>query len=163
MIFSKVVVIGLGTVAQVMGDLGGMTINNTLGSDLFIWPVGAELGPMTRLHPTELFKETWRRRDDGGFSIKIATVPSLEDILQFEYTWNGSTVFWDLSEINMSNQSDFKSVGFSVTIDSSQCPSMMCLPNDLACHEAFQQSSDNWAIRTCDAETNVVLVFKVGL
>jgi hypothetical protein len=162
MVSSKVHVIIIGLVIEyVCADLGSVTIQNTIENDLFVWSVGEEPGPMTQLHPADSYRETWRRRDDGGFSIKIATVPNSEDILQFEYTLSSPSICWDISEINMSAQSDFRSVGLSVTSDSSQCPGMMCSPGDFACHEAFQRSSDVWAIHTCDELTNVVL--KIGL
>ena len=89
------------------------------------------------------YTEQWRTNSNGGgISIKMATTTSLDSVLQFEYTENDGTVWWDLSSINLEADSLFVSSGFEVTTDDSSCSSATCQAGDVECQDAYQKPDD---------------------
>jgi len=90
------------------------------------------------------YSENWRTNPDGGgISVKVSTTPNIDDVLQYEYTLSGSTIFWDLSCINMLINNLLSTVGFSVTSDNSDCVSDVCAAGDLQCAAAYLFPDDN--------------------
>lgn len=139
------------------GSGGGVTIFNNLSTDLYAWSV-ADSGdaPMVTLPANGgTYSENWRTNPNGGgISIKLATKPDQSDVLQYEYTLMGDTIYWDLSCINMGSNSEFTQKGFSVTPNDPQCPKADCAPGDTACSDAYLVPTDDHATHGCPAGTH---------
>lgn len=140
---------------------GGVQITNNLAQDIYAWSVSNTVGPMQTLSANGgTYSEKWRTNPNGGgISIKLATSPSQADVLQFEYTEAGSTIFWDLSCINMGSSSQFTQYGFAVqpSQSSGSCPSAVCAAGDTACASAYLFPSDNSATHGCPINTGLGL------
>lgn len=142
------------------GSGGGVTIYNNLGNDLYLWSVANQFDvPMVTLKANGgTYSENWRTNPNGGgISIKIATQPVQKDILQFEYTEAGDTIYWDLSCIDMGVNSEFTKHGFSVHPSDPQCPSADCAPGDAACADAYLVPTDDHATHGCPIGTHMDL------
>ena len=99
------------------------------------------------------YHEDWRMNPKGG---TISITPSMDDILQFEYSL-GERVSWDLSSINMKKDSLFRKVGFSSwPSDTAGCAAAICPPNGTTCKGSFEQLSDNQVIRMCRSDINII-------
>lgn len=141
---------------------GSVLITNNLNTDIYAWSVSNNVGPMQTLSANGgTYAEDWKvNPNGGGVSIKLATSPSQADVLQFEYTEAGDTIFWDLSCINMAANSEFTQYGFSVLPsegESASCPSAVCQANDNACAAAYLKPSDNRATHGCPINTGLAL------
>ncbi|OJJ42616.1 hypothetical protein ASPZODRAFT_20385 [Penicilliopsis zonata CBS 506.65] len=122
----------------------GVSIVNNLNSTVYLWSVSSSSSAMHTLSAEGgSYSETWQiNSDGGGISIKMATSSSEESVLQFEYTEEGSTLYWDLSCINLDADSAFIASGFSVSISDSSCSTASCAAGDADCADAYQQSDD---------------------
>jgi hypothetical protein len=136
----------------------GITVINNLSKNLFLWSVADGVAPMHTLYASGgNYHEDWRMNPKGGaISIKVAFTPSMDDILQFEYSL-GEKVSWDLSSINMKKDSLFRKVGFSSwPSDTAGCAAAICPPNGTICKDSFEQVSDNQVIRMCRSDINII-------
>ena len=124
----------------------GVTIVNNLAKDVYLWSTSNVGGEMQTLSANGgSYSETWQiNPDGGGISIKMATETVEENVLQFEYTLESSieTIWWDMSSINLSDDSLFVSEGFKVVSDESSCTTVTCLAGDSNCSESYQQPDD---------------------
>jgi hypothetical protein len=115
---------------------------------------GQELGHDWRINP-----------DGGGVSIKVSTVPDISNVVQYEYTVAGGTIFWDLSLINMNLLAIvgnlLPALGFQVTSPESSCLSVVCQAGIIQCPAAYLFPSDDHATHGCPVNTN--MVFDIGL
>jgi hypothetical protein len=143
-------------------DGGGVTIVNNLQQDIYAWSVADTVSPMQVLTSGGgVYSEDWRvNPNGGGISIKLSLDQEQQDVLQFEYTEAGDTIFWDMSCINMESSSAFINSGFAVTpsAESSTCPSAICAPGDAACSAAYLQPFDDYATHGCPIGTGLNLV-----
>ncbi|KAJ5594968.1 uncharacterized protein N7459_001176 [Penicillium hispanicum] len=137
---------------------GGVEVVNNAGQPIYLWSVSQESGEMQTLdHGSQPWSHKWEiNPDGGGISVKVATDPSGLSVLQFEYTWTGSEVYWDMSSINLSKDSVFVKKGFSVDTDSDSCIGISCAAGDAWCAESYQHS-DDVDTHACDAETGFTL------
>ena len=136
----------------------GITVINNLSKNLFLWSVADGVAPMHTLYAYGgNYHEDWRMNPKGGaISIKVAFTPSMDDILQFEYSL-GEKVSWDLSSIDMKKDSLFRKVGFSSwPSDTTGCAAAICPPNGTTCKDSFEQVSDTQVIRTCRSDINII-------
>ncbi|KAJ5978692.1 hypothetical protein N7501_002034 [Penicillium viridicatum] len=143
---------------MVRRDGGGVTITNNLAQDVYAWSVAGDVGPMqTITSGGGTYSETWRTNPNGGgISIKLALDPEQNDVLQFEYTEAGDTIFWDMSCIDMqAGDNKFTEYGFSVipSDESSTCPTAICTAGDTACSAAYLQPTDDHATHGCPINT----------
>ncbi|RAH43770.1 putative extracellular thaumatin domain protein, partial [Aspergillus brunneoviolaceus CBS 621.78] len=140
---------------------GGVTIVNNIGSDVYAWSVSDRVSNMETLSAGGgSYTSSWQTNDNGGgISIKLSTSQSQADVLQFEYTQSGDTIFWDMSSINLSPDSDFVKYGFSVVPSSGggNCPTVTCSAGNTNCQEAYQQPDDNHATHGCPIDTSFTL------
>jgi hypothetical protein len=89
------------------------------------------------------YSEKWNTNSNGGgISIKMSTTESESSVLQFEYTQDGSTIYWDMSSIDLDSTSDFVKSGFTVQPSDSSCTSVSCAAGDANCKEAYQKPDD---------------------
>ncbi|OKL62660.1 hypothetical protein UA08_01631 [Talaromyces atroroseus] len=140
------------------GSSGSVNIQNNMGSTMYLWSVSENADPMITVQPGGSYSESWRTNPDGGgISIKMAMKPEQVDVLQYEYTLQGDTIFWDLSCIDMGTSSQFTTAGFAVTSSDSTCPSATCQPGDSACADAYLVPDDNQATHGCPAGTQMNL------
>ncbi|KAJ5610066.1 hypothetical protein N7510_006785 [Penicillium lagena] len=141
---------------------GGVTLVNNAGQPIYLWSVSDVPAEMVTIPAGGSYSENWRTNPDGGgISVKVSTSPSLDNILQYEYTLAGSTIFWDLSCINMLLHNLLSTVGFSVTSDNTDCVQDVCAAGDLQCAAAYLFPADNLATHGCDANTQ--MIFTIGL
>ncbi|KAL4804188.1 hypothetical protein BDV18DRAFT_36321 [Aspergillus unguis] len=147
------------TVERRGGGGGGVTITNNMDSDVYAWSVSNGDSKMHTLSSgggsyTESFQTN---SNGGGISIKLSTSQEQQDVLQFEYTESGDTIFWDMSCIDMdTSSSTFTKNGFSVSPSQGgdDCPSVSCGAGDSSCAEAYLQPKDDHATHGCPIDTS---------
>ncbi|KAJ6187878.1 hypothetical protein N7519_002786 [Penicillium mononematosum] len=147
-----------GMQGMVRRDGGGVKITNNLAQDVYAWSVAGDVGPMQTIKGGGgVYSETWRTNPNGGgISIKLALDQDQHDVLQFEYTEAGDTIFWDMSCIDMeAGNNKFTDFGFSVipTDETSTCPQAICKAGDSACSAAYLKPTDDHATHGCPIDT----------
>jgi hypothetical protein len=146
---------------MVTRDGGGVKITNNLDQPVYAWSVSSDVGSMQTINSGGgVYTEDWRTNPNGGgISIKLALDQQQTDVLQFEYTTAGDTIFWDLSCINMESGNQFTSKGFSVqpSDETSTCPKAVCKAGDSACSAAYLQPTDDHATHGCPINTSLDL------
>ncbi|KAJ5625667.1 hypothetical protein N7510_001976 [Penicillium lagena] len=122
----------------------GIQIVNNMDSTVYLWSTSNTGGSMQTLPSGGgTYSEDWQTNSDGGgISIKMSTSQSEDSVLQFEYTQNGDTLYWDLSSINLDSSSDFVSQGFQAIPSDSSCNSATCAAGDSSCAQAYQHPDD---------------------
>lgn len=137
---------------------GQVKIINNLSKDVYVWSTSAESGDMqTMTSGGGTYSEKWGTNSNGGgISIKMSTSQDKDSVLQFEYTQNGDKLFWDMSSINLSKDSDFITAGFSASPSDSSCPSATCQAGDSNCSAAYQQPDDK-ATLSCSTDAEYTL------
>jgi hypothetical protein len=107
------------------------------------------------------YTESWQANPNGGgVSIKLSTDTDQSDVLQFEYTESGETIYWDMSCIDMDRvDSTFTKYGFNVSPSqvSDDCPAVSCAAGDSACAAAYLQPKDDHATHGCPIDTTFTL------
>jgi len=107
-----------------------------------------------------------------GVSIKLATSDSLSGpISQFEYTWSGDSIFWDLSNINGDPNSPegypFAQGGIVITPSMTNDPSnptcvpVNCPAGTMTCTAAYNAPDDPNTM-VCNQDANLVLTICPG-
>ncbi|KAB8228335.1 hypothetical protein BDV23DRAFT_185213 [Aspergillus alliaceus] len=162
MIFSKMVapIAALASLSSALpavkrGGSGGVNIINNLADTVYAWSVSDRVSNMHTLSAGGgNYQESWQSNDNGGgISIKLATSQDQNSVVQFEYTQAGDTIFWDMSLINLSADSEFTKHGFSVIPSDSGCPSVTCAAGDTACAAAYLKPDDDHATHGCPIDT----------
>ena len=130
----------------------GINIINNLNQTVYLWSTSDTTSAMQTLPANGgTYTEQWRTNSDGGgVSIKMATSTSESSVLQFEYTESESTLWWDLSSINLDSDSAFVSSGFAVTTDDSSCSTASCAAGDKDCADSYQ-NPDDLDTRSCSS------------
>ena len=122
---------------------GGLQIVNNMGSDVYLWTTASDPGNMKTLSAGGDYSEDWiTNSNGGGISIKISTSESQDSVLQFEYTQDGDTLYWDMSSIDLDETSEFVKSGFTVQPSDSSCKSVSCAAGDANCKDAYQLPDD---------------------
>lgn len=123
---------------------GGVQIINNMGTNVYLWSTSAQSGSMQTLSSGGgHYSENWDTNSNGGgISIKMSTSQNEGSVLQFEYTQNGDTLFWDMSSIDLDSSSEIIKSGFTATPSDSSCRSSTCAPGDANCSEAYQKPDD---------------------
>ncbi|KAJ5540306.1 hypothetical protein N7513_008638 [Penicillium frequentans] len=140
---------------------GSVQIVNNLDTDVYVWSTSSSSGDMQTLSTGGgTYSENWQiNPDGGGISIKMSTSTNEDSVLQFEYTEEGETLYWDLSSINLDSDSDFVTSGFSVTPSDSSCSSATCEPGDANCADSYQHPDDT---NTLSCSTSAQYVLTLG-
>ena len=140
------------------GGSGGVEIVNNLEHDVYAWSVSNRAGDMKTLSAGGgSYSEPWHTNSNGGgVSIKLSTQPDQTDVLQFEYTQGGDTIFWDMSCIDMGTDSKFTDYGFTVepSETGANCPPVNCHAGDKTCADAYLQPKDDHATHGCPINTS---------
>lgn len=140
------------------GNGGGVEIVNNMEFNVYAWSVSNRAGEMKTLSAGGgSYSEPWQTNSNGGgVSIKLSTQPNQDDVLQFEYTQGGDTIFWDMSCINMGTDSKFTEYGFTVepSETTENCPSVNCHAGDKDCADAYLQPKDDHATHGCPINTS---------
>ncbi|KAL2815553.1 hypothetical protein BJX63DRAFT_389859 [Aspergillus granulosus] len=144
------------------GNGGGVTIVNNMDVDVYAWSVTDSVSNMHTLSAGGgSYTETWQTNaNGGGVSIKLSTSQDQNDVLQFEYTEAGDTIYWDMSCIDMDRAaSTFTQHGFDVepSQTSVDCPPVTCHAGDTACAEAYLKFNDDHATHGCPIDTTFTL------
>jgi Bys1 family protein len=138
----------------------GITVMNHQSHTLFLWSVADRDNVPTQWLNAYggSYYEDWRLNPKGGaISIKISFTQKREDILQFEYSLKDK-VAWDLSSINMKQDSLFRKLGFRSLPSDPSCPAAICPPNTTACKDSFEKADDNQVIRTCSSDVGILVI-----
>ncbi|KAJ6133899.1 Secreted thaumatin-like protein calA [Penicillium sp. IBT 18751x] len=141
---------------------GSVQFVNNMGSDVYMWTTSANPGEMKTLsNGGGTYSEEWQTNPNGGgISIKLSTTTSDTDsVLQFEYTVDSDTLYWDLSSINMDSSSDFVTSGFSVVPSDSSCTTATCAPGNANCADSYQHPDD---VNTLSCSTSATYVVTLG-
>lgn len=139
---------------------GNVQFVNNLDSDIYLWTTSSESGSMQTLSSGGgTYSENWQTNSNGGgISIKLSTTQNEDSVLQFEYTVDSDTLYWDLSSINLDSSSDFIKSGFSVKPSDSSCKSATCEAGDVDCADSYQHPDDvNTLSCSVDAQYVVTL------
>ncbi|KKK20884.1 hypothetical protein P175DRAFT_0445869 [Aspergillus ochraceoroseus IBT 24754] len=141
---------------------GSVTIVNSMDIPVYAWSVTDRVSEMQTLSAGGgSYTESWQHNSNGGgVSIKLSTTEDQSDVLQFEYTESGETIYWDMSCIDMNRvDSTFTKYGFSVapSATGANCPSVSCGAGDSACAEAYLQPKDDHATHGCPVDTTFTL------
>ncbi|PYH99854.1 hypothetical protein BO71DRAFT_367900 [Aspergillus ellipticus CBS 707.79] len=141
---------------------GGVEIVNSMDSTtVYAWSVSDRVSNMQTLSAGGgSYQESWQTNSDGGgISIKLSTTETQSDVLQFEYTKSGDTIFWDMSCINLGSDSAFTKYGFSVkpSKEDTNCPTVTCAAGETSCAEAYNNPDDNEATHGCPIDTQFTL------
>ncbi|CAI7565758.1 unnamed protein product [Penicillium glandicola] len=123
---------------------GGLSIVNNMGSNVYLWTTSSDAGTMKTLSSGGGdYSETWTTNSDGGgISIKLSTTQTEDSVLQFEYTQDGDTLYWDMSSIDLDSTSAFVEAGFTVVPSDSSCKTVTCAAGDADCKDAYQNPDD---------------------
>ncbi|KAE8380033.1 hypothetical protein BDV26DRAFT_150114 [Aspergillus bertholletiae] len=137
---------------------GGVTITNNIPETVYAWSVSDRVSNMHTLSAGGgSYQESWQTNDNGGgISIKLSSTQEQTNVLQFEYTQSGDTIYWDMSCIDLTGDNIFTKYGFSVTpstSDGANCPSVNCAAGDTACAEAYLKPDDDHATHGCPIDT----------
>ncbi|KAE8332660.1 hypothetical protein BDV39DRAFT_166657 [Aspergillus sergii] len=135
---------------------GNVQIVNNLGSTVYLWSTSASASEAQTISSGGTYSEAWKTESTGGISIKMATTDSETSVLQFEYTADGDTVYWDLSSINLDSDSEFITAGFSATPSDSSCSSASCSAGDTDCADSYQQPDDT-DTNSCSASAGITV------
>lgn len=143
--------------------VGTATVLNNCGYDVYYAAIDGTYENMSLL-PSGGYSASYSEQD-VGVSIKLATTDSLTGpITQFEYTWSGDSIFYDVSNIN---GYPFSSGGLevvpSMTNDPSNptCVDINCPAGDSVCTAAYNQPDDT-ATMVCNQDSNIVLTLCAG-
>lgn len=149
------------TVERRQGGGSGVTIVNNMDTDVYAWSVATGNSKMhTLTSGGGSYSEDFKDPSSGGVSIKLSTHQNKVDVLQFEYTPSGDTIFWDMSCIDMDRASStFTEHGFAVSPSktSENCPAVNCHAGDTSCAEAYLKPNDNHATNGCPIDTSFQL------
>ncbi|PIG87400.1 GPI anchored cell wall protein [Aspergillus arachidicola] len=135
---------------------GNVQIVNNLGSTVYLWSTSDTASDAQTISSGGTYSEAWKTESTGGISIKMATTDSETSVLQFEYTADGDTVYWDLSSINLGSDSEFITAGFSATPSDSSCSSASCSAGDTDCADSYQQPDDT-DTNSCSASAGITV------
>ncbi|KAJ5330474.1 Secreted thaumatin-like protein calA [Penicillium atrosanguineum] len=141
---------------------GSVQFVNNMSDDVYMWTTSADPGEMQTLSGGGgTFSQAWQTNSNGGgISIKLSTTTSDTDsVLQFEYTVDSDTLYWDMSSINMDSSSDFVTNGFSVVPSDSSCTTATCAPGDTDCADSYQHPDD---VNTLSCSTSATYVVTLG-
>jgi hypothetical protein len=143
---------------EARGSGGGVQIVNNMDTDVYLWSTDSGSGSMqTMKSGGGDYSEKWNTNSNGGgISIKMSTSESEDSVLQFEYTQDGSTIYWDMSSIDLDSTSDFVKSGFTVEPSDSSCTSVSCAAGDAGCKEAYQKP-DDVATNSCSLDAGFTL------
>ena len=104
------------------------------------------------LSPYDTYTQSWTSLSNGnGWSIKLSNSTSLENILQYEYTFqNDGTIWYDLSEVN-GNPWDGN---WEITADSASCTPKQ---------QAYRYATDDaYGMQACPAESVITVTLCSG-
>ncbi|KAJ6095891.1 Secreted thaumatin-like protein calA [Penicillium sp. IBT 16267x] len=122
----------------------GVNIVNNLAQTVYLWTTSNVAGDMVTIESGGgRYYEDWQiNSDGGGISIKLSTDTSESSVLQFEYTKEDETIWWDMSSINLLQTSLFVLEGFSVTSNDASCSTVTCDAGDANCSQSYQHPDD---------------------
>ncbi|KAL2839089.1 hypothetical protein BJY01DRAFT_219409 [Aspergillus pseudoustus] len=139
---------------------GGVNIINNLNTTVYAVSTASTTGSggtETLSSGGGSYSENWQTTSDGsGISIKLSTSEDESSVLQFEYTNDGSTLYWDLSSIDLDESSAFVKAGFSASGDSGCSASVNCAAGDADCAESYQ-NPDDVNTNSCDSSAQITL------
>ncbi|CAI7652818.1 unnamed protein product [Penicillium crustosum] len=117
---------------------GSLQIVNNLDTNVYLWTTSSDSGSMKTLSTGDWVTNS----NGGGISIKMSTSESEDSVLQFEYTQDGDTLYWDMSSIDLDSTSEFVKSGFTVVPSDSSCKTVSCAAGDADCSDAYQLPDD---------------------
>ncbi|KAJ5626999.1 hypothetical protein N7528_004426 [Penicillium herquei] len=140
----------------------GVKIYNNMNETIYLWTTSDVSEGMNTLIPKGgSYYETWQiNSDGGGISIKMGTDTEEQSVLQFEYTKEDETLWWDMSSINLDKDSAIVKAGFEVTSNDSSCSTVTCDAGDADCSESYQHPDD---IDTLSCTSSAAFVLTLGL
>ena len=122
----------------------GVKVVNNLAETVYLWTTSNVAEDMITIEEGGgHYYEDWQiNSDGGGISIKMSTSSDESSVLQFEYTKEDETIWWDMSSINLLKTSLFVQEGFAVTSNDATCSTVTCDAGDEDCSESYQHPDD---------------------
>jgi len=143
-----------------LGRAGTASVSNACGYDVYLWSVTSGSASMQTLAAgSGSYSEAYREAGDGGVSIKMSNDTSQESVTQFEYTLEGSSLWYDLSNIN---GYPFMEGGVSLSPSMSSCPPVSCPAGESQCGQVYNAPDDNEATKGCTSDCDLHLTLCSG-
>jgi len=131
-------------------------VNNHCDFPVYLWSVGDTSSDMFTIESNGTpYTEEYQARAAGGISLKISAVNGdPTTVTQFEYTLDGASLWYDVSNVN---GFPFSEDGLELVPTVSSCRNVTCPAGEGTCHAAYTQSDDNWATAECDSTSDLTM------
>lgn len=144
----------------VSAAIGDAIIENNCGFPVYLWSVSNVAGPEVIIPAGSNHTEQYYSNPNGGgISIKMAANAAAATVTQFEYTLDGTSLWYDVSNIN---GYPFEQWGLTLVPSDATCPSVTCDAGVAQCKDVYNQSNDDAATHWCTSAANMVMVLCSG-
>ncbi|KAJ5923398.1 Secreted thaumatin-like protein calA [Penicillium verhagenii] len=139
----------------------GVKVVNNLSETVYLWTTSNVSEDMVTIESGDHYYEDWQiNSDGGGISVKMSTSTDESSVLQFEYTKEDETIWWDMSSINLEKTSLFVQYGFAVTSNDASCTTVTCDAGDSDCSESYQMPDD---VDTLSCASSAAFILDLGV
>jgi len=142
-------------------NAGSAVVKNECPSDVHLWSVGDTPGVMQTVPSGGVWSEPYYSKSGGGgISIKITTDDDqYGSVTQFEYTLDGATLWYDISNIN---GYPFVDSGLTLIPSDDTCRTVVCPAGVELCSDAYNVWNDDQATAACGSAADMTLVLCSG-
>ena len=139
--------------------VGNAVVKNNCGFSVYLRSVGSSVGALQTITAGGSYSEQFRTTSTGaGVSLKIdktgdPTGSGAGNIVQFEYTLSGSTVYYDLSTLD---GNPFKAYYQAIVPASSACTKVVCSANESPCLASYHPGDSSSHTQSCTSSGNLV-------
>jgi len=148
---------------------GGVTLMNNCPTTVYSFTT-TPLGIVGRANiaPGQWYWEPYQYPGEGnGVSIKLGMQAELTGpITQLEYSFTGSILWYDLSNVDCGSTSQtnsgpcpFLNGGMFLKNDDASCPTVTCNSGNTNCHQVYNLPNDDWATQACEYGNNNMVMF----
>lgn len=139
-------------------SLGSAIIKNQCNSDVYMQiAVGGRHShetPVQTIKAGHQFSEPLRLIWLGGTSVKLSLSSDMAEITQFEYTITDQ-IYYDISNVN---GHPFRRWGMEIVPTKAGCAKRICPPGVALCAEAYNAPHDDWVVRACSPDTDLMFI-----
>lgn len=150
----------LATAAPMVSALGNAIVHNQCNFPVSLSVVSNVAGATQELPANggEYTESYQNNPDGGGISMKI-WASDISNITQFEYTLEGSSLWYDLSNIN---GYPFMPWGVNIIPSDSSCNQVICPAGVELCADAYNTPTEDWATAECSSDADMVVLLCSG-
>ena len=139
--------------------IGNAVVKNNCGFSVYLRSVGSSVGALQTIKAGGSYSEQFRVSGTGaGISLKVdktgdPTGSGSGNIVQFEYTLSGSTVYYDLSTLN---GNPFQAYYQAIIPAISTCEKVICSANESPCLASYHPGDSSSHTKSCTSSGNLV-------